>query len=585
MKKLFRRIKKYKLWLILTGFTIGCANVGELTGGQTDSEPPLVVKTSPENRSVGFTDRKIILEFNEYVRLNSATQKLMVSPPLKQQPEIKVRGKSVVITINDTLKSDMTYNFDFGDGIADNTEGNPLTDFNYVFSTGTRIDSMQIAGKVEDAFSKKPSADILVMLYKSNQEIDFLKSKPDYVCRTNKEGLFRVKNINDGEYKIFALNDANSNMLFDQPAEEIAFLDSMLITSVTSEIKTDTLHNDSTGIDSLVTRRMIKYSPDNITLNLFAEDNLKQFISKEERKQPYRLDLLMNKPLKGKANFEFRGISTSIEDYMVEEYKVKDSVTIWITDSTIYKEDSIYLLVTIPDVDSLEKTIQIKDTLLFSYKKPIDKRKKDEKNNTKVLLAEAVTKGGILHPKRDFIVSFGTPIMSFNKKAIHLFMRQDTSKIEIPFDMKRDTFYLRKYHISAKWEEGSEYTILLDSGAVKDYYGMACDSTVFSFSTYTADKYGSLIMTLKKVKSPLVVQLLNSKGDIQRETVTLKDKKLKFNGLMPGEYRVRVIYDNNKNRKWDTGKYIFKRQPEKVQYFEKTISVKENWEIDEDWEL
>src|SRR5436190_7190242 len=130
-----KSIAPYFFFSVLSLFIISCANQVAPQGGAKDVKPPKVLKAIPENFSTGFDSKKIQITFDEYVQLKDLNSQLIVSPPLSRQPVTKIRQKTLTIELSDTLHPNTTYTMNFGNAILDNNEGNPLEDFQYVFST------------------------------------------------------------------------------------------------------------------------------------------------------------------------------------------------------------------------------------------------------------------------------------------------------------------------------------------------------------------------------------------------------------------------------------------------------------------
>ena len=214
---------------LLTGILLwACANVMAPTGGPRDEDPPVVLRSTPPNYSPNYTGEQIRIYFDEFVTLANLRQQLLVSPPLENDPEFRIRGRSIIIDIEDELSENTTYNLFLGDAIRDITEGNAIPNFQFVFSTGDYVDSLSLGGQVIHAFTLEPVEGVSVMLYDNIYDSVPYKERPVYFARTNKEGLFTISNMREGEYLIFGLVDNNANFLYDLPDEKIAFLDSLV---------------------------------------------------------------------------------------------------------------------------------------------------------------------------------------------------------------------------------------------------------------------------------------------------------------------------------------------------------------------
>ena len=229
-----KRIYILSLLAFTLAVVLSCAKQGYPSGGPKDEKPPVVLSTTPANGSLNFGEKQFSIAFDEYVNIKDAENNILVSPPMNTKPEYTTKGRSVVVKLKDTLMPNTTYLFQFKEGIVDFNEGNPLPSFEYVFSTGSSIDSMTLRGQVLDAFTLKPFSQVVtVMAYGESQLADTLgdsivaKVQPMYATRTDKEGNFALNHLREGRYMIVALDDANKNLRYNE-GEAIAFLDSLL---------------------------------------------------------------------------------------------------------------------------------------------------------------------------------------------------------------------------------------------------------------------------------------------------------------------------------------------------------------------
>ncbi|MEO0403275.1 MAG: Ig-like domain-containing protein, partial [Bacteroidota bacterium] len=207
----------------LFGFIIclcACAKVVPPDGGDVDKTPPNLILVSPPNYTTNFQSETIYLEFDEFVQLSDVYNQLVVSPPLEQRPEIRIKKKGVILELKELLKSNTTYTFNFGSGIGDLTENNSAEELVYVISTGDVLDSLRVDGLVRDAFTNEAVEGAKVMLYQSNEDSLPKTTKPFYFGLTKADGSFSIQNMAQGNYKTFILKEANNNYLFDDPATE-----------------------------------------------------------------------------------------------------------------------------------------------------------------------------------------------------------------------------------------------------------------------------------------------------------------------------------------------------------------------------
>ncbi|MCK4664110.1 MAG: Ig-like domain-containing protein [Bacteroidales bacterium] len=593
-----KQLKYSSLILLLLVLIVSCAKVVAPTGGEKDTSPPEIVKSSPENFSVNFTDKKIIITFDEYIQLKNVNQELLTSPPHNEKPEIKLRGKSLVINIKDTLEQDVTYNLNFNNAIADNNESNILKNYQYIFSTGNIIDTLFIVGHLYNAFNLDFEEETFVMLYKNYNDSTPYKKIPDYVAKTDEEGAFFLNNLCSGSYRIFALKDANSNYLFDQPSEAIAFLDTLLVPKVEIIEVFDTVKvkvpEDTVFVDSVVKSEKLISSLEDIHLFLFQEDYQKQYLVSSSREKKGNCTFIFNKPLDKElivnpVNFT---IPESEEWKIIEKSITNDTINYWITDSLIYKTDTLIFEIKYNKKDSIGNYILTADTinLIFTEKEKIkskkgkkDKEEKITKVPSELSLSFNIKNQGNLDLNKNLQLIFNYPISDYDTSLINLYFIEDTIETLIKYDVFPDTVNFRKFSLSFPYEEASRYKLIVDSNAFKDIYNNINDSLALIFTTRSIEDYGIILLSIENCPSPSYLLLLDEKENILRKIAFSNKTEIKY--LLPKKYVLKIIHDKNNNDKWDTGNYLKNIQPEKVYYYEQEIIIKENWDIEIIWDV
>ena len=292
-KEIYNRIGRWwnlrMLFLILSisHFLIflSCARMGTPDGGWYDEKPPQVLRTSPSDKSKNMHSKKISIYFDEFVKIAEATQRVIVSPPQMEMPDIKAVGKKITIELKDSLKPNTTYTIDFCDAITDYTEDNPMGNYTYSFSTGEQIDTLEVSGFVLDAVNLEPVKGILVGLYSQMEDSIFRKQPMLRVARTDGNGHFTIKGVADGEYRIYALQDMDDNYCFSQKSERIAFTHETFRPSVSDRVRQDTVWKDALHIDSIVQVPYKHFLPDDIVLLSFQEEQTGRYLLKTERKE------------------------------------------------------------------------------------------------------------------------------------------------------------------------------------------------------------------------------------------------------------------------------------------------------------
>jgi len=573
-------IKKYfsnniLIWgtFVIALIVFSCANPVAPMGGPKDTTPPKVVTTTPENYSVNNNKKEFHITFDEFVITKSLNQQLLVSPPLKGEIESKLSGHTLTVKFSDTLKENTTYTFNFRNTIVDLHEENPLENYNYIFSTGDIIDSLKITGQILHASNRKPAADILVMLYDSYDDSVSIRERPYYIASTDENGNFTLPHLRSNKYKIFALKDANNNLLFDIPTEKIAFLDTLIFPQEISQIKDAVAENDSIIPDSLNTNKKdsIILSNEAITMFLFTE---KDTVLSIKNSKLFENKYFITSFSKAVPEAHFNILKPEMDSTAItkEWNSNHDSVTVWLHH---FENDS--LVVQIYNCDT------ILDTLTFTYlKKEEHKRDKNEEIKPERFHLKADIKGKnqlLEHPLR---IIADSPIKNILSDSLILITPKDT----INTSFKKTG--IRNIEIDYDWEENSNYSIIIPDSTFFDINDLTQDSTNIKFSTKGNDYYGTLIIhiTIPENTSPQIIQLSDAdEKEIIFEQTIPKSTTLKIPFLEPQKYKLRAISDNNGNGKWDSGIYLMHLQPEEITYLPNLVEIMGNWDIEVNWKI
>ena len=602
------RWKKYQLPLILLlGIMVySCASMGTPDGGPYDEEPPKFLGSMPELHAVNNNKKKIELEFDEFIKLEKASEKVIISPPQLEQPEIKVVGKKVVVELLDTLKEATTYTIDFSDAIVDNNEGNPMGNFSYSFSTGEVIDTMEVSGTVLEASNLEPIKGIQVGLHKDLGDSAFVNKPFDRVSRTDSRGRFSIRGIAPGKYRIYALKDGNQNYLFDSKSEMIAFCDSVIIPSFVPATRQDTLWKDSLTVDTIKTVKYTRYLPDDILLRAFKEENTRQYLVKSQRDKLNHFILTFS--AKADTLPTLKGLNFDEKDaFIVESTDRNDSICYWIKDSLLYERDTLAIQMDYLYTDTLDKLVPKTDTLYLTNKisrekrlqlaqaeaeKKDKERKKMEKRGKTVeaektkFLEMKVDAPSSFDIYKNVQLNFEEPIASVDTAAIHMEVKVDTLWKETPFLFMADSIIPRQYEILAEWEPEKEYRLTIDSAAIKGLYGLHTDKVQQTMKVKKQDEYGTLLLNIEGAGKGAIVELLDNSGKVLRSEPVNKEGMADFYYLNPGtKYYIRLFIDRNGNGMWDTGNFMEGIQPEEVYYFPKVWEMRANFEFEETWDI
>lgn len=599
--------------LLASFFMLSCAKMGNPDGGWYDETPPRVIGADPEDKGINVNSRKIKILFNEFIKIENATENVIVSPPQLEQPEIKASGKRILVELKDSLKPHTTYTIDFSDAISDNNEGNPLGNFTYSFSTGDHIDTLEVSGNVLEAESLEPVKGILVGLhpvsdslkvYSHDKDSTFRKKPLLRVARTDSRGHFVIKGIAPGAYHVYALQDADGTFSFTQKSEKLAYNHDIIVPSFKPDIRQDTIWADSLHIRSITPVNYTHFLPDDIILRAFTEVQTDRFLLKTERQQANRFDVYFSY---GHDSLPvIKGLNFNEQDaFIIEPSEKKDTIFYWLRDTALVNQDTLALQMTYYATDSVG-VLQLKsDSLEILSKEPYAKRMKklaDEQKEWKKKQEKAAKKDQpvdsvmpVKHldlkwetpsepaPDQNISVTFKTPLAVSDTSKIHLFSKIDTLWYEAPYEFRPMKNKLRTYELLGEWRPEVEYSLEVDSAAFTDIYGLVSDKYKQGFKVKSLDSFCSLLFTFEGMAGKNIVACLLDKGDKVVKSVATTDGTAQFFYIKPGTYYLRMLVDNNGNGLWDTGNYDEDLQPEEVYYYPREIECKEKWDVTLSW--
>ena len=598
-----------KLLYIICALCIiaSCARMGQPDGGWYDDDPPRILGSTPEEGATGVTSQKITIQFDEFIKLADATQKVIVSPPQLEMPEIRAAGKRIIAELKDSLKPNMTYTIDFSDAISDNNEGNPLGNYTFTFSTGEQIDTFEVSGNVLEASNLEPVKGILVGLYDDLADSAF-KTKPLLrVSRTDGRGRFVIKGVAPGEYRVYALQDADGDYTFNQKSEMIAYSHQTYQPSAKPDIRQDTIWRDSLHIDNIIQVPYTHFYPDNVTLLAFQEIQTDRYLLKQpERTNADRFTLYFS--YGNPALPVIKGLNFNEENaFILEANEQKDTLTYWLRDTTLVNQDTLRMELSYLMTDTAGVLYTQVDTLDVLAKTSYEKRQKElqkkiedwEKKQEKLKKREEAY-DSIMPPDPlkvkynvrqqmdpDYLATFEmpSPLASCDTAAIHLYTKIDTLWYNTPFDFHRKDSMLRTYEFIAEWQPDTEYSLEIDSAAFVDIYGLASEAYKLGIKVRSMDEYATLLMQLNGINDTTVVVQLLDKSDMPIKQVRVENGNAEFFYLTPGTYYMRAFVDKNGNDKWDTGDYDKDIQPEEMYYYPRSIECKEKFDVVLPWDL
>ena len=528
---------KYTFFLFLI-ITIGCAKRGSITGGLKDTIAPVLKVSFPENFNKNFKGNEIKLVFDENIKLKNLNKQLIISPPMKYEPSIlpTTPSKTITIKIKDTLQPNTTYSFNFGQSIADNNEGNPLNQFKYVFSTGDYVDSLSLGGTVKSAYDKEVESFVSVMLYDVNDTFKdsvVYNENPRYVTNTlDSLKTFSFENLKAGKYLIVAMKDYNSNNKYNPKTDKIGFSKAFIT------IPNDTLYELELFKEALPFKTFKPTQASGNRLLLGYEGVVNSAAARPKLILKNNSEVLSN---------------------IITKFPKKDSLQVW------YKPIKIDSLTLAVAKDKYEAN--------FTFKI------KDQKKDT---LSISALQTGNLKFRERFTLESSTPLIRIENSKINLI---NNAKTAVPFTTEYDEFN-QKLYFDFKKEPSENYTFEILPGALTDFFEKSNDTLSYKLNTRNTADYGNLNVALQNIKEfPVIIELTNMKGDVLATEYTEKNTTVEFNLIEPALYTLRAIYDTNKNKEWDSGNYLEKRQAEEVIYFSKEIDVRANWDVNQVFDL
>ena len=605
-----KKISGKRLLLPLYLFTLllfaACARMGSPDGGWYDDTPPRVVNSTPDNHGVNVKTNKITINFSEYIKLEDAQNKVIISPPQVEMPEIKASGRRIIVDLKDTLKENTTYTVDFGDAISDNNEGNPMGNYTFSFSTGDHIDTLEVSGYCLNAQNLEPIKGLMVGLYNDFADSLFHKQPMMRVSRTNGSGYFSIKGVAPGTYRCFALQDNDGDLVFGQKSEIIGFNHDSIKPTWKMDARPDTLWLDSLHIKDIVSMPYIHFLPDDVTLLCFQEPQTDRFLLKTERNTPERIGMYFTY---GSDSLpRLRGLNFNEKDaFILEASQKNDTLTYWLADTTLVNQDTLEIEATYLMTDSLGALVSHTDTIAFSAKvsyakrmkaklkefeewqKEQEKKKKRKEPYDSIMpvdpLRIKLSSNGFLDPNQRLYFETPEPLSRCDTAAIHLSMMVDSVWTDHPITLRQVA--VRRYELAADWAIGQEYKLEIDSAAFQGLYGAVSHHTKQNIKVRTEDDYSSLVMELSGVSltDSIVVQLIDTGDKPVRQTLADADGVAEFAYLKPGTYYVRAYIDLNGNGQWDTGVYDQDLQPEPVYYFHEKLDCRQKWDVSRKWNL
>ncbi len=527
---------------------VACASRVPPSGGEVDKTPPEIVSIDPPQGTTNFNSDKINLVFNEFIELKDGGSGIIISPPMQTPPEVLLKGKTIQLKFKEKLDENTTYNITFGKSVTDLTEGNPLVEYPYVFSTGTVLDSFQISGYLSDAYTNQPVKDALVLLYTSTVDSLPFTTLPRYFARSNSAGTYTVRNIKPGNYRILALQDGNSDYKFTLPEEKIAFGNDLIeLTQSSTSIQEYRMFTARPKLQKLLKKKFeapgkvsLKYAipPDSWTV------------------QPYQSELSSNLLYDFKAGL--------------------DSMDVWIPGKPL---DTLKLISTVSLGDSIRR-----DTLVFNAKRLSESRggkgmqRKSAPDTSLRVTVES--NGGKLKSADSVMVRFSAPVLESGGAMMQFFLSKDS----IPASNGRWSANRMSYVLAMPAKQ-DQFTLMVPKGDFKDLFGRSNDSSFFKLSLFSEEELGNLDFSFKNdsLDGVFILEMVDKSGKVIETRKVSKSEKIKYKGISPGPYTFRLVDDKNSDGRWTSGDFSKRLQPEKMYYLNQPVNMRAGWDMDLEW--
>lgn len=518
--------------ILLFGLFLGsCARVGSPNGGAKDSLSPVFLKSNIDTSRVNISTklRELRLDFDEYIVLKEINKNLIISPPIQKIKKIlpsNLANKYILIQWEEDLRENTTYNFNFGNAIADNNEGNILPYFNFAFSTGNHIDNLYISGDIKDAmFPEKTTSknNVVVSLYPENSDF---RQKPTYITKSDEDGYFELNYLQKGDYKLLAFEDENQNSVYDAGKEKVAFLRENI-----------RLSENISGLE----------------LNLYPSKKAVKY--KELKKIEGGILLLFE----GKPNkVEVKILEENEQNWVANHQPKSDSVRIWINDKRLFSKN----------LKISYSTKEKQDTLSAIY---TGSERQDLSLSNHI--------GALLSPSQDFMINSNMDLAQISPEK--WILKQDS--VSQKFNAIISEKDADKIILSSDFQPGKKYTLSIPKESVSGHFYSNKKSYIFNFEIDKAENYGSLVLKLNQTpESKFWIELIDNKGIVKYKKY-INQQEIRFTDLKPGNYFARILMDSNKNEFWDEADFSEKNLAEEVFVFPKELNIRAMWEIVEEW--
>ncbi len=514
-------------WVLFIFVVVGCANVRNLPGGVKDEQPPVLIAAQPPQMTTHFSSPIITLQFDEYITLNDVANNLIISPPPVIKPKVSIRKKSVILEWKDEWLPNTTYSFHFGEAIADLNENNVNRDIQYVISTGDVIDSMALHGWVKDVMNDQMAAGVKVMAFTNDSSVFSKKGVPLYFTRSDSKGKFQIPYMRAGEYFVYGLQDSNNNYRYDE-GEALA-----LLSHPVNPLK------DTSGLylHMSIPRPTTLFLPDVISDSC------------------------------GTAVFSLNGyyqnvaVNALIPEVTAHHYSDKDSLFIQLSGTPSNQPIPVQL-----KIDTL-----LTDTLLIPFYR-------EALMHSWAIQTPTMTQPT---PHDRLPIQSKQRIQLKDEKKIKLFLDSSEVNFSLKYDSLRGGYYL------SDLASPGNYTLSLASRAFENEWGGFNDSLSFRFTKLRSDELARLVVQLQLPDdvNPGLLTLFNAAGKKVFQQADIGSGVFTIEHLLPGEYTLQWLQDDNRNGYYDPLNIVLHQAPEFNHCYPSKIALRANWDFKIDWKI
>lgn len=537
----------------------GCANQLPPPGGPPDKTPPEIVATTPQVRTLNFREKSIVLEFSEYVNRSQAQDNIFISPPVKT--EYDWSGRELEIAFLEDLQPQTTYAVTVGTEYSDLLGNKPASSYTLIFSTGDRLDSGLIRGKVESG----DPAGAFVFLYPLNGlQADTLNpgvTKPKYRTQVGANGTFEFQALPAGSYRLLAVRDEFRNEVFDAGTDAFGTTtkDIVLPEGETVQVAfrlgpaTDNtppqLYN-VTPVSQRLLRLELSENPDTVSIQPASFT----VVSEQGGTGLPVLAAWLSPARRSTVELLFANTPAAESTWRLTATAVRDSAGNTISDTA---RTATFTASTLPD------------------------------SVTPVLLSSPVADSASgIDPKRSYTFVWSTAVDSASVyNNVRLFRSADTTAAALPFEIRRPDENITEIVPRQALAINTEYVLKLDVAGVRSLLGQAGADTVvrLRFGTTDPGDYGLVSGTVVDSVGeacPYVIILTSENQKTVFRTILSSPGTWEFKDVPPGTYTLTAFCDADGNGVYSYGNAFPYRAAERFVAYQQPVVVRPRWTVE-----